>query len=71
MEAMVSIHLSSPNELASWDGTVKVSIVRPLPNLRFLREASDWSIVANSNLPNSLTGSRGEYFRVVGIHSDG
>ena len=22
-------------------------------------------------LPNSLTGSRGEYLRVVGIHSDG
>ena len=47
------------------------SIVRPLPNLRFLREVSDWSIVIISTPPNSLTGSRGEYLRVVGIHSDG
>ena len=52
-------------------GAIKVSIIRPLPNLRFLREVSDWSIVVISNLPNSLTGSRGEYFRVVGIQSDG
>ena len=29
--------------------------------------ASDWSIVIISTLPNSLTRSRGEYFRVVGI----
>ena len=33
--------------------------------------ASDWSIVIISSLPNSLTRSRGQYFRVVGIHSDG
>ena len=46
------------------DGAVKVSIVRPWPNVRFLREASDWSIIVISNFPNSLTGSRGEYFRV-------
>ena len=52
-------------------GGVKVSIVRPWTNPRFLREVSDWSIVIISNLPDSLTGSRGEYFRVVGIHSDG
>ena len=35
------------------------------------REVSDWSIVIISTLPNSLTRSRGEYLRVVGIHSDG
>ena len=33
--------------------------------------APDWSIVIISTLPNSLTRSRGEYLRVVGIHSDG
>ena len=49
---------------------VKVSIVRPWPNVQFLREASHWSIIVISNFPNSLTGSRGEYFRGVGIHSD-
>ena len=32
---------------------------------------SDWLIVIISTLPNSLTRSRGEYFRIVGIHSDG
>ena len=31
----------------------------------------DWSVVLISTLPFSLTGSRGEYLRVVGIHSDG
>ena len=36
-----------------------------------MQAASDWSIVIISTLPPSLTGSRGEYFRVVGIHSDG
>ena len=37
-----------------------------------MRVASDWSIVIISTLPNSLTKSRvSEYFRVVGIHSDG
>ena len=33
--------------------------------------ASDWSVVIISTPPFSLTGSRGEYLRVVGIHSDG
>ena len=33
--------------------------------------ASDWSVIIISTLPFSLTGSRGEYLRVVGIHSDG
>ena len=28
---------------------------------------SDWSVVIISTLPFSLTGSRGEYLRVVGI----
>ena len=32
-----------------------------------LMAASDWSIVIISTLPFPLTGSRGEYFRVVGI----
>ena len=58
-------------EKVSLGGGVTFSIVRPLPNLRFLREVSDWSIVIMSTLPNSLTGSRGEYLRVVVIHSDG
>ena len=49
---------------------VTLSIVRLLPNLRFLREVSDWPIVIISTLPNSLTKSRGEYLRVVGMHSD-
>ena len=40
-------------------------------NILLLREVSDWSIVIISILPHSLTRSRGEYFRVVGIHSDG
>ena len=57
--------------LKKTSGVVKVSIVRPLPNVRFLREASHWSVIVISNFPNSLTGSRGEYFRVVEIHSDG
>ena len=33
--------------------------------------ASDWSVVIISTLSFSLTRSRGEYLRVVGIHSDG
>ena len=41
------------------------------PAWGIVRAASDWSIVIISTLPNSLTGSRGEYFRVVGIYSDG
>ena len=36
---------------------VKVSIVRPLTNLRFPKEVSDWSIVIISTLPNSLSRS--------------
>ena len=55
----------------SLSGAVTFLIVRPLTNLRFLREASNWSVVIISTLPNSLTGSRGEYLRPVGIHSDG
>ena len=31
----------------------------------------DWSVVIISTLRFSLTGSRGEYLRVVGIYSDG
>ena len=31
------------------------------------RAASDWSVVIISTLPLSLTWSRGEYLRVVGI----
>ena len=31
------------------------------------RAASDWSVVIISTLPFSLTWSRGEYLRVVGI----
>ena len=31
------------------------------------KAASDWSVVIISSLPPSLTGSRGEYLRVVGI----
>ena len=31
------------------------------------KAASDWSVVIISNLPFSLTRSRGEYLRVVGI----
>ena len=34
-------------------------------------EVSDWLIVITSILPHLLTRSRGEYLRVVGIHSDG
>ena len=51
----------------------QVKIV-PARNIRLVQEilaASDWSIVIISTLPFSLTGSRGEYLRVVGIHSDG
>ena len=51
----------------------QVKIV-PAENVRQVQEilaASDWSIVIISILPFSLTGSRGEYLRVVGIHSDG
>ena len=36
-----------------------------------MQAASDWSIVIISTLPPSLNVSRGEYFRVVGIQSDG
>ena len=36
-----------------------------------VQAVSDWSIVIISTLPPSLTGSKGVYFRVVGIHSDG
>ena len=36
-----------------------------------VQAASDWSIVIISTLPPSLTRSRGECLRVVGIHSDG
>ena len=36
-----------------------------------MRVAFHWSIVIISTLPNALTRGRGEYFRVVGIHSDG
>ena len=36
-----------------------------------LTQISDWSVVIIPTLPFSLTGSRGEYLRVVGIHSDG
>ena len=64
-EPLVSCGFSIPRD------AVTFSIIRPLPNLQFLREVSDWSIVIISTLPNSLTGSRGEYLRVVGIHSDG
>ena len=41
------------------NGAVKVSIVRPLPKVRFPKEVSDWSILIISTLPNSLTRSRG------------
>ena len=73
-EGVVSGHLigrTSPGGLMNIHGAVTFQIVRLLPNLRFLREASHWSIVIISTLPNSLTESRGEYLRVVGIHSDG
>ena len=33
--------------------------------------STDWLIVVISILPYSLTRSRGEYLRVVGIHNDG
>ena len=51
----------------------QVKIV-PAENVRPVQEilaASDWSVVIISTLPFSLTGSRGEYLRVVGIHCDG
>ena len=50
----------------------QVKIV-PAKNVRPVAEtlaASDWLVVLISTLPFSLTGSRGEYLRVVGIHSD-
>ena len=51
----------------------QVKIV-PAENIRPVSESlapCDWSVVIISTLPFSLTGSRGEYLRVVGIHSDG
>ena len=51
----------------------QVKIV-PAENVRPVQEtlaASDWSVVIISTLPFSLSGSRGEYLRVFGIHSDG
>ena len=40
---------------------------RPLPGRQSRFVASDWSDVIISNLPFSLTRSRGEYLRVVKI----
>ena len=36
-----------------------------------MRAASDWPNGIILTAPILLTGSRGEYLRVVGIHSDG
>ena len=36
-----------------------------------MQAASDWSNAIILTAAFSLTGSRGEYLRVVGIHSDG
>ena len=51
----------------------QVKIV-PAENVRPVSESlapCDWSVVIISTLRFSLTGSRGEYLRVVGIYSDG
>ena len=42
--------------------------VRPVPATL---AASDWLVVIISTLSFILTRSRGEYLRVVGVHSDG
>ena len=36
-----------------------------------MRAASDWPNGILSTAPFLLTGNRGEYLRIVGIHSDG
>ena len=54
-----------------YTGIDAVSNVWLVQNIILLREVSDWSIVKISILPHSLTRSRGQYLRVVGIHSDG
>ena len=48
--------------------------VVPAENVRQVSESlapCDWSVVIISTLRFLLTGSRGEYLRVVGIYSDG
>ena len=60
--------------LLSWNPGRGESIrqfkIVPAENIRPVSEslaACDWSVVLISILPFSLTGSRGEYLRVVGI----
>ena len=37
-------------------GAVTVSIVRPVPNVRFLREVSDWSIIHRQGVGARILG---------------
>ena len=62
-----------PTRPVSGESIRQVKIV-PAENVRPDSESlapCDWSVVIISTLPFSLTGSRGEYLRVVGIYSDG
>ena len=57
------------SEVSIWAGLkASADLQKSETSAGFNRNAtSDWSVVIISTLPFSLTGSRGEYFRVVGI----